>query len=402
MNDINITLGNGGLARDITDYDSISGLALYGDYKDQAAFDGAGITLFTAINRVQSFTSLDEFEIGTGINYNNAFTSLLWYQVKEFFRVAGNTKLYVGIFDNTLDESLPLTYTEIKDMQDYANGEIRQIGVVAYNVPFAVAEVEKIQGVVNGLIANHTPLSVIYGADTKTIALSSLPNLRTLSTPCPNVSTVILQDGDNYGALLATNSGYSVPSVGTTLGAVSYARVNESIAWVNKFNIAGGGELDSPAFGNGDLVKNTIVGTLTQLNSYGYIFGIKHIGYIGTYFNDNHTNDAITSDYAFMSEVRVINKASREIRSAMLPYLNSPVDINPKTGNLAKLTILTWSNVINLVLLKMASNSEISGYSVYINPVQNVLLNSRIDVEVKLVPYGTAREININLGFSVG
>lgn len=402
MNDINITLGNGGLARDVTNYDAISGLALYTDLKAQSDFDTASITGITDTERIKAYTSLDEFEVATGITFNNVSTEELWYQVKEFFRMAGNTKLYVGLFYNTNLEAtpVPLTYSELKDMQTYANGEIRQIGVVASGVTLTEAEVEKVQGIADELTEGHTPVSFIYGGDTSSLLLTALPDLRTLSTTCPNVSTVILQDGDNYGASLAISK-YSIPAIGATLGAVSLANVNESIAWVNKFNMAGSGELDTPAFGDGSLFKNTLDATLTQLNNYGYIFGIKHVGLTGTYLNDNHTNDIITSDYAYMSEVRVANKAAREIRTVMLPYLNSPVSIDPKTGYVSRLTILTWTNTINNVLTKMSSNAEISGYSVYINPAQNVLLTSTINVEVKIVPYGTAREFDITLGFAV-
>jgi len=402
MNDINITLGTGGLARDVLNTDVISGLAFYNNLETQTEFDTANITDITATDRVKAYTSLDEFELLTGINFNNSLTEEIWYQVKEFFRLAGNVKLYVGLFYDTNLAGTPvaLTYTELQTMQVFADGEIKQIGIVATGVTLSDAEIIKVQGISDTLYTLHTPTFFLYGADTSSIALTSLTNLRAMATPSKDVSVVILQDGDNYGATLATTSGNSIPAIGATLGAVSLSSVNESIAWVQKFNITGNGELDAPAFGDGTLVKDTITATINQLNNYGYIFGIKHVGISGTYFNENSTCDALTSDYAYMGEVRTIAKAVRKTRTSMLPYLNSPLKVDPKTGYLSNLTITTWSNVMGTSLNVMAQDAEISGYSVYINPKQNVLSTSKVEAEIKLVPYGTAREISIVIGFS--
>jgi hypothetical protein len=47
----------------------------------------------------------------------------------------------------------------------------------------------------------------------------------------------------------------------------------------------------------------------------------------------------------------------------------------------------------------MEANGELSAYEIVINANQNVVSTSRLEITVKLVPVGVAREIIINLGF---
>ena len=71
---------------------------------------------------------------------------------------------------------------------------------------------------------------------------------------------------------------------------------------------------------------------------------------------------------------RTIDKSRRAIRNALLPYLNSPVLVNPKTGYLAEIEIKKYQNVVKNILSTMEGNSEISGYSVLVSSNQNILL----------------------------
>jgi len=403
MNDVKITLGNGGLGRDTKNTDIISGFVFYTNLKEQADFDNAAITGFDEDNRMKHFYSLEQFELETGITFNNSATEEIWYQLAEYDRASKEGfDLYIGLFYDTNNEPTPVNvdYSEIKDLQVYANGTIKQFAVYQAPVGFLASNVEAIQTICDNMFNEHMPANVVYGADTSHIDVTALPDLKSLATPSKDVSVIIAQDGDKYGNSLFNSLGYSIPAVGLALGTVSTAKVNESIAWVQKFNIAGNGELDNPAFGDGTLVKNTLLNTLDALGDKGYIFARKYVGDSGTYFNDNYTCDAASSDYAYMSEVRTIYKASRNARTVLLPYLNSPVKIDSSTGQLDKLTVANWTNVLNNELKKMYQANEISAYKVYIDPAQNVLLTSTIYVKITLVPYGTARNIDVTIGYS--
>ena len=53
------------------------------------------------------------------------------------------------------------------------------------------------------------------------------------------------------------------------------------------------------------------------------------------------------------------------------------------------------ANIIRAVNTGMAG--EISSFSAYINPKQNVLANGRMDITCTIVPLATLREITVNL-----
>jgi len=49
----------------------------------------------------------------------------------------------------------------------------------------------------------------------------------------------------------------------------------------------------------------------------------------------------------------------------------------------------------------MVRDGEISGYKNYINPDQQVLRNSKLEIVSKIVPVGTLREITVRIGLTL-
>ena len=406
LNDVIFKKGNGGLGRSLGAEDYISALAIYDEkFLDNASFIANGIATFTATNRIVEINRLEDIE-DLGIKETNSLMKEYWYQIKEYFRLNSNGKLFVGLFNDTTKDLVPaaLTFNEIYTMQVFALGVIRQMGIMNVKNAFATASVELIQGVCALCEERHFPLSTVYGADFSAVVdITTIGSLKTLSTVSPNVSVVILQDGGNVGNALFVSEGNSVPAVGATLGAISSSVVNQSIAEVGVFNLSEGGELEVVAFANGELFTDLDLPNstdLSDLNAKGYIFGVKHIGIAGTYFNDNHTADVITSDYYSISQVRTIDKAIRQLRTRILPYLNSRVKVN-KAGQLDSSTINFYTSVCNNELDKMITAGEIVAASVYINPAQNILTTGKLMVTLVLLPYGIAKEIEITIGYTV-
>lgn len=402
MNDVRFIKGNGGLGKTLSDADGIAGIVIYdAKFLNNAGFIANGLTVFTEAKRIIKFNRLTDVE-AVGITSTNSLMKEYWYQISEFFRTAGNVDLYIGLYNDTakLGTPIALTFTEVNLVQTFAAGEIRQIGVYNTKNTFAYGDVELLQGVANTLATNNMPLSIVYGSNIKATAdVTTLHDLRNLSTVAPNVSVVILQDGANVGAALYVSEGNSIPALGVALGTIASSKVNESIAWVEKFNLAFGGELDVIAFGNGQLYSALTPLQLSDVNDLGYLFGVKHIGIAGTYFNDNHTSDTIISDYAYISEVRTIDKAIRKVRIAILPKLNSPLKIKTD-GTVDPSTILFLEGLCAKPLSVMEANGEISASNVYINPNQSILTTSKLVVAIVIIPTGTARNIEINIAFT--
>jgi hypothetical protein len=184
------------------------------------------------------------------------------------------------------------------------------------------------------------------------------------------------------------------------LGAISLANVQEDIAWVGKFNLSNSFELETLAFANGVLYADQTKTLLDQLNDFRFVFLLKQRAIAGSYFNDSHNACVVSSDYAYIENNRVINKAIRFLDVALTPYLNSNIDLN-SDGTISDLSIEVFTSACNVELESMKRNNNISDYSVSINSAQNVLSTGLLTIGVVLIPKGVARNINVNIGFAL-
>lgn len=323
------------------------------------------------------------------------------YQISEFFRQSPNGILWVD-FETSFG-----TYQCIQTIQNQASNSIRQIGIFDSGATVSAGILSDI-GAINSqcvtLFNNYAPVSVIYAPNIYSTALTSLPNLRTLTDQY--VSCIIGQDGGNLGAWLSLYYGSSVPCWGSVLGLCSAANVGYDIGWVQQFNISNGSEMAIPALSNNmsgnSLYANLFAsqfGLLNQLDAYGYIFAMNRPNLTGTWVNDSHVANLPTSDYNYIERVRVICKAARIAYTALSPYINGPLNINTD-GTLNSLTIAQLIGSLNPSLNQMVIDGNISQFKVIINPRQNVVSTSTVQVQIKIIPLGVARTIDVLLSYT--
>ena len=117
------------------------------------------------------------------------------------------------------------------------------------------------------------------------------------------------------------------------------------------------------------------------------------------YFNDSHTCTIQTSDFTFIEANRTIHKATRIARTALLPKVNAPVLVDPDTGTLPPSTVKGYETLCKAALERMISNEEVSEIDVFVDPNQDILADSILKVRIEIVPMGTARRIEVNIGF---
>lgn len=328
------------------------------------------------------------FSAGVG-----SIVDILYYHISEYFRIQPKGELWVGLY---AEESSTYTFTALTTLQNYAQGAIKQVGIYQANVAFATNQTTTIQALVTALEALYKPLQVVYNAEiSATASVASLTTLATLTNP--NVSVCIAQDGAGDGSILYKAYGKSVGAIGALLGTISLAAVNESIAWVGKFQVATT-ELDTIAFSNGQLYSALADSQFESLNNYHYIFLRKLVGIEGSYWSDSPTCVASTSDYSVIEINRVYQKLERNVRSALLPLTSSPITVSAD-GTLSLATIGYFSSVANTPVQLMQNAGEISAHKVIIDPAQDVLATSTIAITIQNVPTGVARNINVKLGF---
>ncbi len=337
---------------------------------------------------------------GTIVQFTGGVSSRfsIWhYHISEYFRLQPQGNLFVGVY------AVPgsYTFTEITTMQNFANGKIRQIGVFKDGAAFASADITAIHNVCAANVAAHKEIIALYAGDIAAVSdISTIADLSTLTAHY--CSAIIGQDGNAKGARLYLMSGKSVTVLGATLGAVAKAKVSHSIAWVAQFNISNGVENDVLAFANGVLFSHSSItdSLLNTIDDRRYIFLRKFVGISGSYFNENSTSIALSSDYAYISDNRTIQKATRGIYASVLPALNSPITLK-SDGTLSDEAAAYFEGLAGTALDEMVRNAELSGYNVTVNTQQNVLSTGILTINVTLVQIATGRNIVVNIGYDV-
>lgn len=385
LNKLIFNVNTAGLGTPLASDDHISGLVYYNNTLPSG---------FATDDRIKTIFSLEQAE-SLGIVEGDANHGVEWYHIREFFQKQPEGQLWVGYFD--VPAGAP-DFLEVKTLQDAAIGAIRQIGVYFISSAFATAQVTALQAVVTTLQSEYKYCSVLYGGDISAVAdLATLADLRTLNAP--NVSVCIGQDGAGKGAALYTSEGYSITDLGAKLGAVAAASVEQSISWLEEFPmVTDGVEFDTVAFANGATYETLATSLIDAIDDKGYLFLVKEIGQTGSYNSDSYTSVSVTNDLATIENNRTIDKAKRVLRFFIVPKLGSPIRVNAD-GTLRTDVIATFKALAEKGLSQMETAEELSAYEVIINAAQDVVSTSRLELTVKLVPVGVAREIVINIGF---
>lgn len=391
MQNLTITRTNGNLVRSLAGEDHISGLVFYSATLPVA--DG-GAPEFTATERIHTISSIETAE-KYGITADAAAweTKVLHYILESIFNMNPGVSLYVGIFKPAAGTN---AFSEIKLIQNFAGGRLRQVGVWNGAVELSDTIINSLQSVATTLEAQNKPLSILYAP--KVADVTSLEGYTKARRK--NVSVIIAQDGEGTAAALykdaANAAKASVSALGDLLGAVSKAKVHQSVAWVEQFptNIA------VAAFGDGTKYRDLDTATIEELDADRFIFCRTYDGFAGTFFNDNHTLDLPTSDYAYISDVRTMDKAVRGIRSYLLPKLGRPMKVDASTGKLERTAVEHLITTGNKALEDMERDGELSGYKFDIDPDQNILSTSRVRGVIKNVPVGVMRNLDLEIGFA--
>lgn len=400
MNDVTINIVSGGLGRRFPSTDMISGLLANGP-----ALPGAQHGV------VYKLRSIDD-AIAMGINaaYDETMEVLVYEHIKEFFRINPNAELFFMLVSQTylvVDVETPVTYAMMLDptLTNYAkklltapvaNGSINQLAV-AFNPETPItndtqllAAIAKAQLLADDEYSKHRPVHILL--EGKGFTSSTISDLRELGAE--SVSVMVGQNKAVASSLAAYNK---YGAVGTLLGAVSLSAVNESISWVLKYNVYGDNLLD---YSISNVDSETIAPSLLEdINDAGYIFFIRHAQREGLYFNESSTATAVTDDYCYIENNRTINKATRLIRQAMLPYLNSPIPVNTTDGTIDAVTVKSMEAAGNKAL-REGMNGEVSGFVFSIDETQDILSTSELACTLQIIPTGTARAISIQIGFS--
>ena len=153
----------------------------------------------------------------------------------------------------------------------------------------------------------------------------------------------------------------------------------------------------------GELVDKSMNDVRT-INDKGYLVPRIHIGRAGYYFTDDVLCCDLTDDYAHLTARRTVDKAARIAYDTLLDFLLAEIEIN-ENGTMQEPVIKSWQAAVESAIDgQMTTKGELSaidgsGCKCIIDASQNVLSTGRVDVTLKVRPFGYAREIVCKLGF---
>lgn len=349
-----------------------------------------------------------------------------YYHISQFFGEAGGSgRLFIAFADCSAN------WDAILDMQKASGGIISQFGIWTEQKiwkkmdssanKYSIAIVGDLQSIAEQMANDyHAPSCILLSGNSSKVATASGQDSKVVFSEIANavinaryVSVLLSQSADvevkKMQASLASTTPVGV--VGLALGALTQANVGESIAWVQHFDLVNYVPAIEMGFGDstvedGQLVNATLYSALTkfqldELDDKGYIFMRTYEGREGhVYFNkDRSCSDG---DYCTIARNRAINKSRRLVREALLPYVNSPVKVDPANGNLSSAQITIYNNLITGVLRSMENAEEISAVgTVTIPSNQNILKNKKLIFKYTLIPLGCAESIEVTEGLAI-
>lgn len=374
----------------------------------------AGITAFTG-------------EAGSETNTNaGVLSGIPYYHIRQFFNMAGgNGRLFVMFADCSKD------WNAIIEMQRAANGSIFQIGIWTeqqlWSKPdeaataYTLGLVADINRVATELADDYfAPASILLCANTSKVKVGTTSTNQIALTQVPScikdsryVTVLLSQSMEEQVRRMQASLTSTTPVgvVGLALGILSQAGVGESIGWVRQFDVVSQVPAIEMGFGDSTVANGLIANglsysalTKTQLNALeeaGYVFVRTFEGFEGhAYFSNDHT--CSSGDFCTISRNRAINKSRRLVRLALLPYVNSPIKVDPSNGRLSSAQVTVFTNLVSDILNAMESSEEISGTAFITVPAdQNILVTKKLVLSYGIVPMGCAESIEVTEGLYV-
>ena len=377
---VSISIQNGQLGQQLQTRDGVVGLIC------------TGLGTNASLNTPMLLTSLEEY---IALGATQAADAFVVKHVREFYDEAGKgSQLYLLLVPETQTMAQtfdPIAAAGAKKLIEYAQGEIKLLGVVRNpvgetSVPTnffradVISAITAAQTFVNGYVAQNIPFRVLLGG--RLDVTSNVPqDLKALTN-----NRVGVVAGD-------TVSTSNNAAVGLALGRAARVSVSTSIARVK----------DGPLTG----VEKAYIGAVLSLDfaqrnvliDKGAITITTYFQRSGYYFSDDQMAALPTDDFTNLVNGRVIDKAHRIAYQVYVQELHESVPIDPITGQISPEVVKSLEGKIESAVNTAMAN-EISGFDAFVDPAQNVIANSKLNVNGSITPLGYARKYDIVLGLT--
>ena len=403
---VKIDFANGAIGASEPMDDGVTGLVCTAVAVTQTV-DGKQETTF-ALDTPYLITKLDEL-VKKGITSESSDVNATLYKaVKEFYDEAPEgSKLWImGVADTvTITDIVDKTKDNAKKLLVAANGTIRILAVkVKDKSGYNPTVTTGIDGAVITAIVNAQGLAE-WATETLFAPVMVLLEGRHYTGNAETLVSNPINNGDNnrvavlIGDTVADSKG---AAVGLLAGRIASIPVQRSVARVRT------GSIVATTMYIGGVAAE--LGNPETINDCGFICPRTFVGKAGYYWSDDKLAAEASDDYSLIPRRRVADKAYRIAYTTLVNEIAEEISVTDDGKISAPVVKAIQTAVESAIVNNMTSRGNLGndpsnpndmGVECYINPDQNIIATSRLDVQVRIKPHGYSKYINVSLGFKV-
>lgn len=367
--------------------------------------NGAAVSTTFALNTAYEIKRLEAL---TALGVNDTNNPTLYKMVSEFYSEAPDgTRVVVAavpaavtvpkMVNKTIDAEENTGF--VRSILEQYKGEIRGV-VVAYKDATAAATTHAIAEDVLTALPLAQQLAEWAATDLHAPIFVILEG-RNYSGFTSDLTDLTANAYNRVGIMLGGTAADGSASVGMLAGRIAVSPVQRNVGRVKD------GALFPSQLYLGDKLIETVMDDVETVYDKGYIVARTYAGKAGYFFVDDLLCTARTDDYASLANRRVADKAARIAYITLLNFMLDEIELN-SDGTMQPAIAAYWQqSVVSAIDKQMTANGELSaddsqsGCKCLIDTTQNVASTSKVNVTLKIRPYGYAREINVELGFLV-
>ena len=361
-----------------------------------------------ALNTPYLITKLDEL-VSKGITSGEEDANATLYKaVKEFYDEAPDgSKLWImGVADTvTLADIVDKTKDNAKKLLVAANGTIRTLAVkIKDKSAYTPTVTTGIDGTVRTAITNAQALAE-WATETLFAPVMVLLEGRHYTGNAETLVSNPINTGNNnrVGVVIGdTVKDSKGAAVGLLAGRIASIPVQRSVARVRT------GSIVATTMYIGGVAAE--LGNPETINDCGFICPRTFVGKGGYFWSDDKLAAEASDDYSLIPRRRVADKAYRITYTTLINEVAEEISVTDDGKISAPVVKAIQTAVESAIVNNMTSRGNLGndpsdpndmGVECYINPDQNIVATSRLDVQVRIKPHGYSKYINVSLGFKV-
>ena len=384
---VNINIENGNLGASATSTDGTSGLIVTG-------VTVAGVDNITANVPKAVYSLADAEAVGITADGTNSYAHAA---VKEFYSEAPNgTELWVMVVATTvtMEDMLDKDLAFAPVMLQKAGGNINLLAVSRKSAT-GVTIANGVDEDVDNAMVKGQALAEQYAALNRPFAfLVDGKDFNGTEADLKDYTTASFNRGM---VVLSSISASKNQSVAFTMGAFAGLPVQRKISRV----LNGALPITEAYFTATETVESLETAWETIANK-GYVFIRTYTGKSGYFFSSDSMATAETDDFASMARRRVIDKAQRIAYRVYVDQLDDEGSTD-ENGNIDPAELKGLQSTIETAIeneMVNATISELDSIAAVIDPRQDVIATSTVNITLSAKPKFYKNIINVNLGLT--